>query len=135
MALVCLLARRLFRSNGAMALALCSVRLRPFVTLCAHFYSDTPFAPLPCWLCWPGPIIAPSRGPAAVWPCLACMAAAAFFGYTIKGSVVVVLAALILQLFLERGKQAAKGGPRAGALLWPSLRRLSCLAAAHFRLG
>ena len=109
-ALVCLLARRLFRSNGAVALAfvLCA-GFAPFVLYAPTFYSDTlslPFALL-ALLAWTYYRTEPQPGRRLAL--LACMAAAAFFGYAIKGSVVVVLAALILQLFLEKGgKQAAK---------------------------
>ena len=108
--LVCLLARRLFRSNGAVALAfvLCA-GFAPFVLYAPTFYSDTlslPFALL-ALLAWTH--YRTESRPGRRLALLACMAAAAFFGYTIKGSVVVVLAALILQLFLEKGgKQAAK---------------------------
>lgn len=107
-ALVCLLARRLFRSNGAVALAfvLCA-GFAPFVLYAPTFYSDTlslPFALL-ALLAWTHYRTEPRPGRRLAL--LACMAAAAFFGYAVKGSVVVVVAALVIQLFLEKGSKQA----------------------------
>ncbi|WP_418668139.1 glycosyltransferase family 39 protein [Allofournierella sp.] len=110
-ALVCLLARRLFHSNGAVALAfLLCAGFAPFVLYAPTFYSDTlslPFALL-ALLAWT--YYRAEARPGRRLALLAGMAAAAFLGYAVKGSVVVVVAALVIQLFLEkRVRQAAKG--------------------------
>lgn len=110
-ALVCLLARRLFKSNGAVALAfLLCTGFAPFVLYAPTFYSDTlslPFALL-VLLAWTH-YRAETR-PGRQFALLAGMAAAAFLGYAVKGSVVVVVAALVIQLFLEKNmRQAVKG--------------------------
>lgn len=109
--LVCVLARRIFGTNGAVALAfVLSAGFAPFVLYAPTFYSDTlslPFALL-ALLCWTFYRAETRR--AARLALLAAMAAAAFFGYAVKGSVVVVLAAVVIELFLEkRAGQAARG--------------------------
>lgn len=110
-ALVCRLARRIFKTNGAVALAfLLCAGFAPFVLYSPFFYSDTlslPFGLLAllCWTCY-----RTEKRPGRRLVLLACMAAAAFVGYAVKGSVVVVVAALVIQLFLEKQPgQAAKG--------------------------
>ena len=110
-ALVCLLARRLFHSNGAVALAfLLCAGFAPFVLYAPTFYSDTlslPFALL-ALLAWT--YYRAEARPGRRLALLAGMAAAAFWGYAVKGSVVVVVVALVIQLFLEKKAcQAAKG--------------------------
>ena len=109
--LVCLLARRILHRNSGVALAflLCAGFL-PFVLWSPCFYSDTlclPFALL-VLLGWTNYRTAPYTGARLAW--LAFMAAAAFLGYAVKGSVVVVLVAVIIQLFLERNLRQAFAG-------------------------
>lgn len=101
--LVCLLARRILGRNSAVALAflLCAGFL-PFVLWSPCFYSDTlclPFALLVLlgWTYYRAESRPPRR---MLW--LAAMAATAFVGYAVKGSVIVVLVAVIIQLFLEK---------------------------------
>lgn len=109
--LVCLLARRILGRNSAVALAflLCAGFL-PFVLWSPCFYSDTlclPFALLVLlgWTCYRA-----ERRPVRRLLWLAGMAAAAFLGYAVKGSVIVVLVAVMIQLFLEENvRRALKG--------------------------
>ena len=101
-ALVCLLARRIFSSNRAVALAfiLC-VGFAPFLLYSPFFYSDTlslPFALL-CLLGFNSLHRAKTVKKQAL--CLVGMGAAAFFGFAVKGSVAVMLVAVVIQLFLE----------------------------------
>lgn len=110
-ALVCFIARRIFVSNGAVALAfLLCAGFAPFLLYAPCFYSDTlslPFALL-ALLAWTYYRV--EQRPVQRLALLAAMAAAAFFGYAIKGSVAVIVVALVIQLFLEKGsKEAAKG--------------------------
>lgn len=106
--LVCLLARRILGCNSGVALAflLCAGFL-PFVLWSPCFYSDTlclPFALLVLlgWTCYRA---APHAEGRLAW--LAFMAGAAFLGYAVKGSVAVVLVAVVIQLFLEQGIRRA----------------------------
>lgn len=110
--LVCLLARRILRSNSAVALAfLMCVGFLPFILWAPCFYSDTlslPFGLL-ALLLWTYYRKEKQTGKRVLL--LVLMAAAAFVGYAVKGSVAVVLIALLIQLFLEKSpKQAALGG-------------------------
>lgn len=120
--LVCLLARRILHRNSGVALAflLCAGFL-PFVLWSPCFYSDTlclPFALL-VLLGWTKYRSAPGAGPRLAW--LAFMAAVAFLGYAVKGSVVVVLVAVIIQLFLERNLRQAFAGALALLLVFGML--------------
>lgn len=109
--LVCLLARRILGHNSGVALAflLCAGFL-PFVLWSPCFYSDTlclPFALL-VLLGWTHYRAANRTVERLAW--LGFMAVAAFLGYAIKGSVVVVLVAVIIQLFLEQTARRAAAG-------------------------
>lgn len=113
-ALVCALARQTFASNRGVALSfLLCAGFAPFVLYSPFFYSDTlsmPFALL-ALLAWGRYRTATSlRAKVCL---LAAMAAAVFVGYGIKGSVIVVLVALIIQLFLENGFKSAAAGALA----------------------
>lgn len=109
--LVCLLARRILGRNSGVALAflLCAGFL-PFVLWSPCFYSDTlclPFALL-VLLGWTKYRTAANTAARLAW--LGFMAVAAFVGYAIKGSVAVVLVAVVIQLFLEQKARRAAAG-------------------------
>lgn len=110
-ALVCLLARRILDRNSGVALAflLCAGFL-PFVLWSPCFYSDTLCLPFPLLvlLGWTRYRTAARAGIRLAW--LAFMGTAAFLGYAIKGSVIVVLVAVIIQLFLEQKARRAAAG-------------------------
>nr|WP_317401990.1 hypothetical protein [uncultured Gemmiger sp.] len=121
-ALVCLLARRILKRNSGVALAfLLCVGFLPFVLWSPCFYSDTlclPFALL-VLLGWTHYRSATHTLVRLGW--LTFMAAAAFTGYAIKGSVAVVLVAVIIQLFLERKVRQALAGTAALLLVFGML--------------
>lgn len=121
-ALVCLLAWRILKSNSGVALAfLLCVGFLPFVLWAPCFYSDTlclPFALL-VLLDWTYYRTAARTGARLSW--LVFMAAAAFAGYAVKGSVVVVLVAVVIQLFLEQKVRQALAGTAALLLVFGML--------------
>lgn len=107
--LVCLLARRVLKHNSGVMLAfLGCVAFLPFVLWAPCFYSDTlsmPFGLL-ALLLWTK--YHTERRFSVRLLLLAAMGVTAFVGYSVKGSVAVVLVALMIQLFLEKKpKQAA----------------------------
>lgn len=109
--LVYLLVRRILHHNSAVALGflLCAGFL-PFVLWAPCFYSDTlslPFGLL-ALLCW-SHYRAEKRCKVRI-ALLVGMAVSAFVGYAVKGSVVVVLVALMIQLFLEKKPRQALAG-------------------------
>ena len=121
-ALVCLLARRVLKRNSAVTLCflLCAGFL-PFVLWSPCFYSDTlclPFALL-VLLGWTYYRAQPRAGKRLL--ILVGMALAAFMGYAVKGSVIVVLVAVIIQLFLEKKARQALAGTAALLLVFGAL--------------
>ena len=120
--LVCLLARRILHHNSGVALAfvLCAGFL-PFVLWAPCFYSDTlslPFGLL-VLLCW-NYYRSETRRPVRI-ALLAAMGAAAFVGYAVKGSVAVIVVALVIQLFLEKKPRQALAGALVVALVFAGL--------------
>lgn len=109
--LVCLLARRILKRNSAVALAflLCAGFL-PFVLWSPCFYSDTLCLPFPLLVLLGWTYYRAESRPVVRLVWLAGMAAAAFAGYAVKGSVIVVLVAVIIQLFLEKSVRRALAG-------------------------
>lgn len=102
-ALVCLLARRILGRNSAVALAfLLCVGFLPFVLWSPCFYSDTLCLPFALLVVLGWTRYRQEHRPGVRLALLAAMAAAAFVGYAVKGSVVVVLVAVLIQLFLEK---------------------------------
>ena len=110
--LLCLLARRILHTNSGVLTAFCmSAAFLPFVLWSPCFYSDTlslPFA-LAALLCWERFRDQTKRRNKLLW--LAAMGAVLFVGYGIKGSVGVMLVAVVIQLFLEKkARQAVAAG-------------------------
>ena len=109
--LVCMLARRILHHNSGVALTfLLAAGFLPFVLWAPCFYSDTlslPFGLL-VLLCW-NYYRAEKRRPVRI-ALLVAMGAAAFVGYAVKGSVAVILVALVIQLFLEKKPRQALAG-------------------------
>src|SRR5699024_1589960 len=102
-------------SGVALAFVLCAGFL-PFVLWAPCFYSDTlslPFGLL-VLLCW-NYYRSETRRPVRI-ALLAAMGAAAFVGYAVKGSVAVIVVALVIQLFLEKKPRQALAGALVLAL-------------------
>ena len=109
--LCCRIARHIFGTHRAVVVTfLLCAGFAPFVLYAPCFYSDSlsmPFALLAV-LCWCR--YRTAKAPAARLGLLIGMGAAVFAGYAVKGSVAVVLIALLIQLFLEKkAKQALCG--------------------------
>ena len=111
-ALACRLAKKVFKTNSAAALAfLLCAGFAPFVLYSPCYYSDSlsmPFALLAmlAFTAWQT-----QQSRAKRLALAAAMGAAVFAGFAIKGSVAVVLAALVILFFLQAGpKRAAAAG-------------------------
>ncbi len=107
-AMICVLARRVFASNRAVALAfLLTAGFAPFVLYSPCFYSDTLSLPFALLVILGLDEFRKGGSRKKQLLLLVGMAAAAFAGFAVKGSVVVVLAAAVIQLFLEHPPKKA----------------------------
>lgn len=107
-ALICVLARRVFGSNRAVALAfLLTAGFAPFVLYSPCFYSDTLSLPFALLVILGFDEFRKNGSRKKQLLLLAGIAAAAFVGFAVKGSVVVVLVAVLIQLFLEHPPKKA----------------------------
>lgn len=109
--LVCVLARRILKHNSGVMLAfLCCVAFLPFVLWSPCFYSDTLSMPFALLVLWAWTQYRKERRFRVRLALLAAMALAAFVGYAVKGSIAVVVVALVIQLFLEKKWKRALWG-------------------------
>lgn len=130
--LLCRLAWRLFRSRTAAVVAfLLSVCFAPFYLWSALFYTDTATLPFPLllMLCYQHYQSCSSRGKKALF--LIAMSVLLFMGYALKGSIAVMLVALVIVLLLD-AKQGARFRAGLNALLVMALFVLQLFAYNSF---
>lgn len=107
-ALLCLLARRILKTNAAVALTflLCAA-FAPFWLYSPCFYSDTLSMPFGLLALLAFERWRREARPARRLALAAGAGAAVFFGYAVKGSVVVIAVALAIQFFLQTNPRRA----------------------------
>lgn len=121
-ALMCKIARRVFGSNRSVALTfLLAAGFAPFWLYSPCFYSDTLSLPFGLLAVLAFTYWVNEEKPAVRLALLAGMAASAFVGFAIKGSVVVVLAALMIQFFLQKSPVQALKSTVALVLVFAAL--------------
>ena len=121
-ALLCKIARRVFGSNRSVALTfLLAAGFAPFWLYGPCFYSDTLSLPFGLLAVLAFTYWAKEERPAVRLALLAGMAASAFVGFAIKGSVVVVLAALVIQFFLQKPPMRALQSAAALVLVFAAM--------------